>query len=113
MAHGSAMITMKSVEIREKEIVLENAQVKIAFSTKGGGVKYADIKGFLRQEPILGKAGGFTKSPAVLMNNPLNTFNYALPLTTGIVNTSDLYFKAVQNGKTVTFRADAGEGGPG
>jgi YidC/Oxa1 family membrane protein insertase len=93
-----------------QDAVLENAQIKLTFSTKGGTIKSADVKGFQKQMPIAGKAGGFTKAPAVLLNSPQNTFNYQLPLTTGVVNTADLYFTPTVTGKTLTLRANAGDG---
>jgi YidC/Oxa1 family membrane protein insertase len=93
-----------------QDVVLENAQIKLTFSTKGGTIKSAEVKGFKKQVPIAGKAGGFTKADAVLLNDALNNFSYQLPLTTGIVQTADLFFVPTQNGKTLTLRANAGDG---
>jgi YidC/Oxa1 family membrane protein insertase len=85
-----------------KDIVIENEDTRITFSSLGGGVK----------EVLLKKYKTFEQKPLYLIDSQSSRFNIDLPSTKGNVNLSNLYFetdaqnkilKAGESAK-VTFR---------
>ncbi|WP_373552802.1 membrane protein insertase YidC [Haliscomenobacter sp.] len=90
--------------------VLENELIKVTFSNKGGRIKDVLMKKHFKM--VHGKDRKDRKIPLHLLEDNKNRFEYILPvqgLRNG-VNTADLYFTAEENGNSVTFRADAGNG---
>ncbi len=106
---GSLGAFAASATGKAEDVILENDKLKLTFSTKGGAIKAAEVKGFLKYVPITNKIGEFTKAPVQLLDNPQNRFDYTLPVGAG-VHSSDLYFTPTTDGNKLTFRASAGEG---
>ncbi|MEZ5014575.1 MAG: membrane protein insertase YidC [Chitinophagales bacterium] len=87
----------------EKTVVLENDLLKINFTNKGGRILRADLKTYTDYQ------GG----PLDIINSKNNSFNYNFYFNNDHqINTEDLYFTPVmaQDGRSVTFVADLGEG---
>lgn len=80
--------------------VLENEKLKLTFSSKGGRILSAEVKG---QKSYEGK-------PVVLFNGDENRFGLSLNAAGRSFNTNDLYFTASKNGNTLSMRADYAEG---
>ena len=76
--------------------VLENENLKLTFSNKGGKILSAQVKG---QETYNGK-------PVVLFDGDQNKFGLNLNIDGKIVNTNDLYFTATQNAGSISMRAN-------
>ncbi|MFN0213803.1 MAG: membrane protein insertase YidC [Saprospiraceae bacterium] len=97
---------------QEQFEVLENDLVRITFTSKGGRIKEVFLKKY--EKILTDTAGNDIKSPLRLLEDDQNRFEYELPVNgtaNGKVLTSELYFKPTKNGNTLTFRADAGNGG--
>ena len=96
---------------QEQFSVLENDLVRITFSSKGGRIKEVFLKKF--EKILTDTAGNDVKSPLRLLEDAQNKFEFELPIAntaSGKVNTGELYFTPTQQGRTLTFRADAGAG---
>ncbi len=94
-----------------KEVSIKNDVFEIIFNTKGGSIKEVRLIGF--EKFVKQKDNTFLKAPLSLMDDAKNRFEYILPVagsTKGTVKTSDLYFTPTIEGKTITFRASAGNG---
>lgn len=65
-----------------RDIIVENDDVKLTFSTKGGGIK----------EVFLKKYKTYEQKPLYIIDEQNNRFNLALPAQKGTVNLADLYF---------------------
>jgi YidC/Oxa1 family membrane protein insertase len=95
----------------EKEAILENDLVRIAFTSKGGRVKYVQVKNY--EKVSVDSTEIEQKHPLYLLEDQKNKFELLLPVQNAAidqVSTSDLYFEPTLEGKTVTFRAPAGDG---
>ena len=95
----------------EQEFVLENKKVRITFTNKGARVKGALLKEFSRMTQ--NKRRKDVKKPLYLLTGEENRFDYFLPVSglgAGGVKTGDLYFKGIQSGNEIIFRAEVGEG---
>lgn len=90
-----------------KDIVVENDDVRLTFSTKGGSVK----------EVLLKKYKTYQGQPLLLIDEQSSRFNLELPTNKGTVNLADLYFNTdAQSQKVVAdksakiiFRLSLGE----
>ncbi|RYF69978.1 MAG: membrane protein insertase YidC, partial [Cytophagaceae bacterium] len=90
-----------------RDIVIENSEVKVTFSTLGGRVK----------EVLLKKYKTFDNKPLLLVDAKTNRTVLELPTKTGKVDLHELYYQTTtQSGsvsgqpQVITFRADAGNG---
>ncbi len=93
----------------EKLEVLENEDIRITFSSKGGRIKSAELKKFTKSNENEKHQDIF--APLFLMEDAKNKFEYILPVQgVGNLYSSDLYFSSEKNNNSVTFRADAGNG---
>lgn len=93
----------------EQNPVLENDLVKITFSSKGGTIKEVLLKEYFTLLPD--STGENIQAALKLMNDQKDKFDYIFPIQgTGKVRSGDLFFNTQQNGNTITFRADAGNG---
>ncbi|MBL7829348.1 MAG: membrane protein insertase YidC [Saprospiraceae bacterium] len=96
---------------KEEVFVLENDLAKFTFTNKGGRIKEVILKKYERINSDT--TGADIRSPLRLLEDEKNRLDLELPVNGvagGKVNTGDLYFNGSQNGNTVTFRADAGNG---
>jgi YidC/Oxa1 family membrane protein insertase len=94
-----------------KDVSIKNDVFEIIFNTKGGNIKEVKLIGY--EKFVKQKDNTFLKAPLSLMDDAKNKFEYILPVANsakGTVKTSDLYFTPTIEGKTITFRASAGNG---
>ena len=92
-------------------VYLENDVMSITFAKKGGRITSVELKDY--QVLVADSLFNDVKVPLYLLNDIKNQFAYYLPVAGaagGQVSTGDLYFDAEQQGNSVVFRADAGQG---
>ncbi|QIL41716.1 membrane protein insertase YidC [Pedobacter sp. HDW13] len=82
----------------ESSTVLENENLLITLSNKGGKISSVEIKG---QKTFAGE-------PLVLFSGNQNKFGLSLNAAGKVINTNDLYFTPTKTGNTVTMRANYG-----
>ena len=88
---------------------IENEKIKITFTNKGGHIKEVWLKEYKKQ--IFDENKELVDSELKLLEDEKNKFEYHLPVMgKGIIKTSDLYFKTQNNGNSISFTADAGNG---
>ena len=96
----------------EQFFTLENKDVQLTFSNKGGRITNALIKGY---DKIATDTNGVeSKIPLFLLEDEKNIFEYQLPvanLPSGYIGTQSLTFQASQNGNTIVFKAPTSNGG--
>ena len=88
---------------QERDVVVENPEVKITFSTLGGQVK----------EVLLKKFKAYNGKPLVLIDARTSQSALEMPTRTGKVDVHKLYFQTTgptAAGQPITFRADLGNG---
>jgi YidC/Oxa1 family membrane protein insertase len=92
----------------EEFVTLENDFVKIQFSTKGGRIKSVILK--KHYKTVKDSSGKDGKELVTLLDNPDNAFEYVFTLANNNkISTANLYFNPVLEGKTIRFRANAGD----
>jgi len=82
----------------ESSTILENENLLITLSNKGGKISSVEIKG---QKTFAGQ-------PLVLFSGNQNKFGLSLNAAGKVINTNDLYFTPTKTGNTVTMRANYG-----
>ena len=82
----------------EANTVLENENLLIALSNKGGKITSVEVKG---QKTFTGK-------PLILFTGSETKFGLNLNAAGKVINTNDLYFTSTKTGNTVTMRANYG-----
>lgn len=82
----------------EANTVLENENLLITLSNKGGKITSVEVKG---QKTFMGK-------PLILFDGNQNKFGLNLNAAGKVINTNDLYFTPTKTGNTVTMRANYG-----
>ncbi|WP_316848992.1 membrane protein insertase YidC [Pedobacter agri] len=82
----------------EANTVLENENLSINLSNKGGRISSVEVKG---QKTYAGK-------PLILFDGNANKFGLTLNAAGKVINTNDLYFTPTKTGNTVTMRANYG-----
>ncbi|WP_426329195.1 membrane protein insertase YidC [Pedobacter sp. R-06] len=82
----------------EANTVLENENLLITLSNKGGKITSVEVKG---QKTFTGK-------PLILFDGNQNKFGLNLNAAGKVINTNDLYFTPTKTGNTVTMRANYG-----
>ncbi|MEM1120414.1 MAG: membrane protein insertase YidC [Bacteroidota bacterium] len=95
----------------EQTTIIENDLMTVVFTNKGGRIKEVTLKEY--QKSRLDSNKVVQMSTLKLLEDNKNKFEYLLPmssLSSGAVKTSTLYFTPTVNGKTITFRASAGNG---
>lgn len=98
--------------VGEAEVVtLANDVMEIAFSTKGAQIEAVWLKAFEKFEKQ--DDNTFVKVPLKLLEDKKDRLEYIIPVANtakGTVRSSDLYYTASLEGKTLRLRANAGEG---
>ncbi|PST83340.1 membrane protein insertase YidC [Pedobacter yulinensis] len=84
----------------EQTSVLENENLKLTFSNKGGRIFSAEVKG----------AKTFDGRPLILFNGPGNKFGFKLNAAGRVFNTNELFFTPKQNNGELSMRAMYGPG---
>ena len=95
-----------------KTYTLENANVKIDFTNKGGKIVSAHLKDYKSSALVDGEDLGYT--PLYFMNDERNRFNYKLStpnVPSRMINTEELFFKPTQSGNSISFKAATSDGG--
>ena len=95
----------------EQLSVLENDLVRVTFSNKGGRIREVLLKKY--EKINSDTASNDVKTPVYMLEDKKNVFELFIPAAqtaTGSVKSTDLYFTPTISGKTITFRADAGQG---
>jgi len=82
----------------ESNTVIENENLLITLSNKGGKIASVQVKG---QKTFDGK-------PLILFSGNNNKFGLNINAAGKVINTNDLYFTPVKNGNNVTMRANYG-----
>jgi len=88
-------------------IVLENADTKISFDTKGGAITSVLLKNY--KSVSIDADRNEVKGELLLLNNPEDKFEYILPVSSlpgKSVKTSDLYFTPTKTGNKLSLRAN-------
>jgi len=88
----------------EKEVVLENEDIKITFSTKGGRITKVWLKKYTKW--LEDENHNKVVEPLELLNYPKDKFEYILPVKgaqNNKVKTTDLYFKSEISDNQVKF----------
>ncbi len=90
-----------------RDIVFENADVRVTFTTRGGRVKNVLLK----------KYKTYTQQPLVLIDEASSRTSLSLPTRRGPVDLHELYYQTTATGNLpagkagqITFRADLGSG---
>lgn len=91
-----------------REVTLENQDIQVIFSTKGGELKTVELKEFKT----------WTMEPLRLFEDDVSTISYQIPAKNGQIDINDLYFEVSQQEVTVeeepatqvTFTAQVGSG---
>ncbi|WP_209329298.1 membrane protein insertase YidC [Lunatimonas salinarum] len=84
----------------ERTVVLENEDIAVTFSSKGGEIKQVQLKEFKTWE----------MEPLYLIEEGFTSFSYQLPSKAGPVNLNDLYFNVDESEGSVVFTARTGGG---
>lgn len=92
----------------EEEITLENEVLKVLLSTKGGEIKYVELKEFKT----------WSQQPLILIDEDNASINYQIQTKTGLLSLNDFYFEVDSKEITldettaqeVTFTANIGNG---
>ncbi len=95
----------------ERESVLENDQLRITFTNKGGRILSVELLGYKRV--VVDEKHKEHKEPLFLMNNPQNRFFYELQVPAAgsrTVPTDGLFFEDKLEGNTLVYRAYVGNG---
>jgi len=80
----------------EKTITLSNKDLVLTFNSKGASIERAELTGYKT----------FTGQPIYVLEKNRSTVDMVLPLRSGTVNTSAIYFDATQTDSSVTFAAN-------
>ena len=90
---------------------LKNEVFEVVFTNQGGRIKEVVFNDYQKLTVDSQRVEHY--SPLKLLEDDKNKFEFELDVAGaagGKVNTGDLFFKGTQNGNTITFRANAGEG---
>ena len=83
-------------------ITLENKEVKVTFSTKGGRIYSVELKNYFTHD----------KQPLVLFSGDANRFGFTFTHNNRVFHTNDLFFKPVKQGANkIDFVVNAGNEG--
>ena len=96
------------VKGQETATVLENENIKITLSNKGGEIQKVEVKGFKT----------YDQKPLILFDSETGKLDYKINSTQGNLSLNDLYFVVKESSEavdgvqvsTVTFTANAGSG---
>lgn len=95
----------------ETTYVLENDLIRLTFSSKGARIVEAELKQY--KKITEGERNKEIESPLLLLEDTKNRYEFLFPLAGSparVVSTQDLYFQVQQDGQSLIFRADAGDG---
>ncbi|NPA37278.1 MAG: membrane protein insertase YidC [Chlorobi bacterium] len=82
-------------------ITLENKELKVTFSTKGGRIYSVELKNYKT----------FDQKPLIMFSGDQNRFGFTFTYNNRVFHTNDLYFTPKQNGNKIDFIINAGNEG--
>ncbi len=94
---------------KEEFSTLENSEMKIKFSSKGGRIVDVLLKGY--KKIIENEDKEEVEVPLRLMEDEKDRFEYLVPLNNQMISTQDLYFTPTVDGNIIRFRAETTNGG--
>lgn len=98
---GKYGVFSSEYEGQEERLVLENENIKVDFTNRGGKIEQVQLKAYKT----------FRGDPVFMMDTGSAQFYAGIPLPDRFIYTDSLFFEPVEsNGKEVVFRLDAGEG---
>lgn len=92
--------------------VLENDNIKITFTNKGGKIKEVLLKKHFMT--VTDSSKNDTKELIKMLNQPSNRFDFDIPVNDALgknINTADIYFQTEKQGNSITFKAQTDNGG--
>lgn len=92
----------------ERTYVLENDEVRITFSNKGGRITEVLLKKY--EKILLDEDKQEYKAPLFLLEDAKNTFEYLIPVGNQVVRSQELYFSASQQAGAIIFTAEGANG---
>ncbi len=98
-----------AMEGEEQTFVLENDELRITFSNKGGRIRSAQLLNY--QRVVVDEKHKEHKEPLFLLDDSKNRFAYELQLPSaaqGSLSTDELYFETQQEGRSLSFRIQLG-----
>ncbi|MBK7094960.1 MAG: membrane protein insertase YidC [Saprospiraceae bacterium] len=96
---------------QEKEFKLENEDIEVTFSNKGGRIKNVRLKKY--ESWLEDKDHKKLVNPIELLNYPADKFEYILPVSgaqNNNVNSSELFFEVSESNNEINFRVDSKTG---
>jgi len=97
---------------KEEFYTIENNELKITLSNKGGRITSVLVKGY--DKIATDTSGEESKIPLFLLEDEKNVFEYQLPVTnnaSGYIGSQQLTFQAEKAGNKITFKAPTSTGG--
>ena len=91
--------------------VLENEFIRLTFSSKGARIVEAELKHYKKISE--GERNKEIESPLLLLEDSKNRYEFLIPLAGSparVISTQDLFFQVQEDGQSLIFRADAGDG---
>lgn len=92
--------------------VLENDNIKITFTNKGGKIKEVLLKKHFMT--VTDSSKNDTKELIKMLNQPSNRFDFDIPVNDALgknINTADIFFQTEKQGNSITFKAQTDNGG--
>ena len=88
---------------KEEIVSLENEDIKIDFSNKGGKIIKAELKKY--KKSLTPDTKEVDKLPLLLLEDPKNKFEYTLPLgiNGAAISSNDIYFDIAKNDNSIIF----------
>jgi YidC/Oxa1 family membrane protein insertase len=83
---------------KDSLVILENEDMRVSFSAKGGKVSSVELKKYQKTNDSLD-----TKSNVLLQEDVKNIFDLSIPINGKTINTRELFFTPVVNGNKVDF----------
>lgn len=85
---------------KDSIIVLENEDIKVAFSTKGGKISYVELKKYLKKSDVNGKE---TTTNVQLLEDKKNIFDIQFSTNKGTISTKNQIFVPKTNGNELSL----------
>ncbi|KOY88221.1 hypothetical protein AD998_14735 [bacterium 336/3] len=81
-----------------KDVVLENKEIKVTFSTQGGKIKQVLLKNYKT----------YDQKPLYLLDEKFSQMSYQIPMTNGKIDLYQIRYQSELKNNTIVFKAQAG-----
>lgn len=81
-----------------KDVVLENKEIKVTFSTQGGKIKQVLLKNYKT----------YDQKPLYLLDEKFSQMSYQIPMTNGKIDLYQIKYQSELKNNTIVFKAQAG-----